>query len=128
MNIFGKDKNKDSVDSLTDEIGRLENLVSDKQQGRKPKMATANPQAHDFSESSDGSANCGTCANKVEIGIQCAICDVWYHYDQNCSGLKASYKAMMKSIHIRYLCSSCQEDERLRKTDKDIQSCHCDKK
>ena len=65
-------------------------------------MATANMQTDDKLDSSATSDNtesalCGHCRTLVGDGICCDFCEVWFHYEEECSGVEnAKNKQILK--------------------------------
>ena len=116
----GKEQKK-KKDCVNDELEKL--IIEVKS------MATANIQTDDELDSSATSDNtesalCGHCSTLVGDGICCDFCKMWFHYDEECSGVEnAKNKQILKNKHILYVCDDCNKT---RKSKKEMPKTNCD--
>ena len=120
-NWKGGKKQKKKKDRDIDEIEKL--ILEIKS------MATANMQTDDELDSSATSDNtesalCGHCRTLVGDGICCDFCEMWFHYEEECSGVEsAKNKQILKNEHILYVCDDCNKT---RKSKKEMPKTNCD--
>ena len=75
-------------------------------------MATANMQTDEV----DGSvsSDTGHCIMQVVDGISCNFCERWFHYEEECSGVKNAENKILKNEHILYVCDDCNMAKKSR--------------
>ena len=62
-------------------------------------------------KSSASAAKCGHCCSIVREdgdGVCCTICEIWYHIENDCSGIDNTYKDLIDSDNIWYICNKCK--------------------
>ena len=60
----------------------------------------------------------------VGDGICCDFCKMWFHYEEECSGVEnAENKQILKNEHIFYVCDDCNKT---RKSKKEMPKTSCD--
>ena len=116
-----KKKQKKKKDRDVDEIQKLILTVDRHITNRIKSMATANMQTDgemDNSATSDNteSAFCGHCKTLVGDGICCDFCEMWFHYEEECSGVEnAKNKQILENEHILYVCDDCNQTRKPKK-------------
>ena len=119
-----KKKNRD-IDEIQELIVTVDRHITN----RIKSMATTNMQTDDEMDSSATSDNtesalCGHCKTLVGDGICCDFCEMWFHYEEECSGVEnAKNKQILKNEHILYVCDDCNE---IRKSKKEMLKTNCD--
>ena len=119
-NRKGGKEQKKKKDCVNDELEKLITEVKS--------MATANMQTDDELDSSATSDNtesalCGHCSTLVGDGICCDFCEMWFHYDEECSGVEnVKNKQILKNKHILYVCDDCNKT---RKSKKEMPKTNC---
>ena len=95
-----KKKNHPDLDEMYELLEEVDRYIIN----RNKNMATANMQNDDevaSSASSDTeSALCGNCVSQVVDGISCDFCERWFHYEEECSGVKNVEKKNLENEHI----------------------------
>ena len=118
-------------------MNKLKSVIKENQKGgkeQKKKKDCVNDELEkliiddelDSSATSDNmeSALCGHCSTLVGDGICCDFCKMWFHYDEECSGVEnVKNKQILKNKHILYVCDDCNKT---RKSKKEMSKTNCD--
>ena len=123
--IKKKSPKYDKIIKETDILCQSLNIsYSGEEENKRGDMATANLSKEKESVESAGSDTdsesslCGHCMTVVNSGISCEFCLKWYHYDQECSGLRNVNKSMLENDHIWYVCDGCKVTKPLHRMNK----------
>ena len=117
-----KKKKHPDLDEIPELIVEVDRHISN----RIKNMVTANMQTDDEIASSVSfdteSALCGNCITQVVDGISCDFCERWFHYEEECSGVKNAENKILENEHILYVCDDCNKTN---KSKKEMQKTNC---